>query len=288
MAAHQSTIQSELQEMTGREFEQFVAKLWKKQGWRTRVTSGSGDRGIDVVARRRNPSKKCLIQAKRYAGGNKVGAREVREYAGLYRQESDVDEVVVVTTSSFTKQAREVAGKSGVTLVDGSELRRKIRSNGGTDLIEGYHGTDDAVSLLVSLAIVGSGAFVIQFTSWQDTVMGWWVGPDVTTVPVIGLWFAASAVLFVGSAAASAHGDTISRLRISSLLCAVYFVTYLLGSGALFLARRSAGRSQSTGTFAPSDPTGVWIGDWMATGAEIWTASTAIAVLLVLFLVVRD
>lgn len=105
------------------EFEELVADVWEAQGYETTVTSGSSDRGIDVIAEKDGlVGEKVLIQAKRYGEGNKVGSREIREYGSLRRQEENVDAVIVVTTSSFTREAENTAEDLNVKLVDGESL----------------------------------------------------------------------------------------------------------------------------------------------------------------------
>lgn len=109
------------------EFESFVADLWEQQGWSTYVSPGSNDRGIDVVASRDEPvAQKHLIQVKRYAPENKVGGPEIQQYASLLHQDPDADAVIVVTTSGFTRQARELAADLNVKLIDGAGLQRLV------------------------------------------------------------------------------------------------------------------------------------------------------------------
>lgn len=41
---------SQLQKIEWRDFEHFIADLWREEGWEARVTPPSGDGGIDVIA----------------------------------------------------------------------------------------------------------------------------------------------------------------------------------------------------------------------------------------------
>lgn len=121
----------ELRALEPYEFEHFVANLWEDKGWQTHVLPESNDYGIDVVATKSDPTpQKILIQAKRYAEDNRVGAPDVQQYRSLLEQEPDADSVVIVTTSSFTKQAQEIADRVNVKLVDGDALL-KIVDEGG-------------------------------------------------------------------------------------------------------------------------------------------------------------
>ncbi len=121
------TVLFHMRQMDEYEFEHLVAKIWEEEGWNTQVTSGSGDRGIDVKATKSDPlSRKALIQAKRYGQDNKVGSPEIQKYASLYIQEKNVDTVVVVTTSSFSSQAKQVADSTNVELINGESLATKF------------------------------------------------------------------------------------------------------------------------------------------------------------------
>ena len=109
-----------LQRMDPYAFEAFVGDVWEHLGWHTRVVGKPGDRGIDVVAT--NSEQKQLIQAKRYGSNTTVGSPEVQQYASLRLQEESVDQVTIVTTGEFSRQAEQLAPDLDVTLVDGEAL----------------------------------------------------------------------------------------------------------------------------------------------------------------------
>lgn len=115
---------NKLQSMDPLAFEELVGELWASAGYSVTVTPGSQDRGIDVVAE--GHGSRILIQAKRYSGTTLVRSDEVQQYGALYRQEPDVDKVVIVTTSTFTKTAHRRAGELAVDCVNGSELVARL------------------------------------------------------------------------------------------------------------------------------------------------------------------
>lgn len=118
-------------------FERVVARIWELQGYETTVSSGSYDRGIDIVAQTDSPvEQKVLIQAKRYADGNKIGSQTVRNYATLHRQEPDADTVIIVTTSSFTEEAESLASDLQVKTVDGDGLSELVNDTEDDQLEE--------------------------------------------------------------------------------------------------------------------------------------------------------
>lgn len=126
-----------IRSMNEYEFEQFIGDIWNERGFDTTVRQGSGDRGIDVVARR--DGEKQLIQAKRYQQSNKVGSKQVREYATLYQQVEDADSVVIVTTSSFTEPSQELAWELDVEIIDGEALFEIVNASAPNIAIKYLH-----------------------------------------------------------------------------------------------------------------------------------------------------
>lgn len=118
------TSKKEFRELDPYYFEQLIAVIWEQLGYDTTVRSGSHDRGIDVEALSDDETELTLIQAKRHKKSNKIGSQDVREYATLYQQKPDADDVIIVTTSSFTTEAKKLGNDLDVTLVDMDVLWR--------------------------------------------------------------------------------------------------------------------------------------------------------------------
>jgi hypothetical protein len=109
--------------MAGHDFERFVAALFRKQGYRVRETPGSGDQGVDLLVE--EGGHLVAVQLKRHS--NPVGNKAVQEVlAGMAFY--GARDARVITTSSFTPSARELAGRIGVQLVDGRELAEWMSS----------------------------------------------------------------------------------------------------------------------------------------------------------------
>lgn len=116
--------------MDSYQFEELIADIWDARGYDTTVRQASRDRGVDVEAIIKSPIKhKTYIQAKRYKENNKVGSQKIRNYATLYQQDDSVDLVVVVTSSTFTKQAVKLAWDLNVEILDCKDILRKIIEN---------------------------------------------------------------------------------------------------------------------------------------------------------------
>lgn len=107
---------------TPTEFEETVARMMRGQGFRNvRRVGGAGDLTADVVASDR-AGRTVVVQCKRYAPGKPVGSKEVQTFIGMQRIHHQADYGVYVTTSTYTRPARELAARHDVTLVDGADL----------------------------------------------------------------------------------------------------------------------------------------------------------------------
>jgi len=103
--------------MTGVEFENFMANVFDKKGYDVLITPSSGDQGVDLVLT--IDERKVAVQLKRYTGP--VGNAAVQAvFAGMFHYKAK--EAWVITTSTFTKSARQLAKSNRVRLIDGKEL----------------------------------------------------------------------------------------------------------------------------------------------------------------------
>lgn len=114
-----------------REFEQVVEQLFRDAGFSTILTPAIKDGGKDIIAVKKGQNSKPIvlfIECKRYAKTNKVDVSIVRSLFGVQIADR-VDKACLVTSSVFTKDAREFAKRKNVMmdLVDGNELRDMIK-----------------------------------------------------------------------------------------------------------------------------------------------------------------
>ncbi len=82
---------------------------------------GAGDLAADVLATAPD-GRRILIQAKRYQRGNNVGSPDVQKVGGTYQVVHRAQLAAVVTTSSYTSQARAYAATAGIRLFDEQAL----------------------------------------------------------------------------------------------------------------------------------------------------------------------
>ncbi|MCB4844112.1 restriction endonuclease [Bacillus tropicus] len=103
----------EIDQMNGRQFEEYLSSLYQSFGYHTEVTKGSGDFGADLILKNNNDT--IIVQAKRYS--NKVSLQAVQEIVaakGYY----NANHAWVVTNNYFTEPARKLANANDVLLID--------------------------------------------------------------------------------------------------------------------------------------------------------------------------
>jgi restriction system protein len=106
-------------EMSGTEFEDYVARIARSSGMPVIMTSVTGDWGVDIIVGKR--PNRLAIQCKRQS--RPVGTSAVQEVvAGAPMQ--DCTKTMVVTNNEFTPAARKLAELHGCELVGRSELPR--------------------------------------------------------------------------------------------------------------------------------------------------------------------
>ena len=112
---------SDIDLMSGQEFEQFVSSLFNELGYETSVTKTSGDQGIDIIAKKGNDV--VAIQTKCYS--KPVGNHAIME-AVAGAKYYNATKTMVITNNVFTKSARELAQVNNVVLWDRTVLKEKI------------------------------------------------------------------------------------------------------------------------------------------------------------------
>lgn len=116
-------------------FEQLVLDLLHAMGYGTsradlQRTGGSGDGGIDgIISLDKLGLEKVYIQAKRWK--NPVGSPEIQGFMGALQLQG-ASKGVFITTSSFTRDAREAASRArgSIVLVDGARLTALMMDHG--------------------------------------------------------------------------------------------------------------------------------------------------------------
>jgi restriction system protein len=104
-------------QMSGVEFEEFVAAQLRTRGWSVIRTASTGDYGVDLIAKKDGT---CMaIQCKRLARA--VGVAAVQQVVSGARHHG-CNQAVVVTNQAFTKAARQLATTHRCRLVGREQL----------------------------------------------------------------------------------------------------------------------------------------------------------------------
>lgn len=112
----------DIDKLSGREFEKFLEVHFQDRGYAVERTSYVGDWGADLVLHK--DGQHTVVQAKRYKG--RVGVKAVQEVCaakGKYR----CSKAMVITNSTYTRAAEELAYANGVELWGRRELLRALR-----------------------------------------------------------------------------------------------------------------------------------------------------------------
>ena len=112
--------------LEGHEFEYFCAELLKRCGFEeVKVTRGSGDQGVDILAVKEDI--RYAIQCKNYS--TPLSNKPIQEvYAGKTFYKCHVG--VVMTNTTFTKSACELADSVGIILWDKERLDKMMIKTG--------------------------------------------------------------------------------------------------------------------------------------------------------------
>lgn len=110
---------ADVRQMHWREFEQYLAHLFRSLGYQVELTPPAGDNGVDVILTDAT-GQRIAVQAKHWKT-QRVGSPDVQKTVGgaaYYR----CQHAIVVTLTGYTDQAREFARQTGVQLWGIKEL----------------------------------------------------------------------------------------------------------------------------------------------------------------------
>ncbi|MDJ0795323.1 MAG: restriction endonuclease [Calothrix sp. MO_167.B12] len=107
----------QIDKMTGRDFEEFLAQCFQKLGYYVKMTPVSNDFGADLIVQKN--LIKSVVQAKRY--NKKVGASAVQEVVSAIKYYG-ASEGIVITNNHFTKNAYKLAKPNKIELWDRERL----------------------------------------------------------------------------------------------------------------------------------------------------------------------
>lgn len=113
-----------LRRKTPTEFEDYIADLFSRLGYKTETTGGPYDEGIDVIAEK--DGMKHYIQCKKFIT-QEVGVSAIRDFYGAIADHLAKGKGYFITTNKFTLEAEKFAEDKPIELIDGFKLIKYIR-----------------------------------------------------------------------------------------------------------------------------------------------------------------
>lgn len=113
-----------LRSLSWQEFESLVVEAFRRKGYFVEKSlAGGADGGVDLALRKEGET--TLVQCKQWRTQS-VGVPTIREQYGLLMHEQ-AQRVMVVTSGTFTPEARAFANGKPMELVDGPQLFELVR-----------------------------------------------------------------------------------------------------------------------------------------------------------------
>ncbi len=122
----------QIDEMSGVMFESLLFEYFKAIGYKGYLTPVEADYGADLVLKK--DSIKYVVQAKRWKD-DKVGVEAVQQVVGAIGYYS-ADKALVITSSLFTKNAKQLAKSNNVELWDRNKLITFLSEVKGCELVK--------------------------------------------------------------------------------------------------------------------------------------------------------
>lgn len=113
-------------------FEKLVVDLMEAMGYGSgSKTPDSHDGGIDgIIYEDKLGFNLIYIQAKRWAADHTIGRPEIQQFVGVMAGPPKVEKGMYITTSKFSKEAREYAESQHIILIDGKQLASLMIEHG--------------------------------------------------------------------------------------------------------------------------------------------------------------
>jgi len=120
----QELVRADVHTLSGSDFERLMELYYKDQGYSVERVGGAGDHEVDLILKGKE-GYKIAVQCKRWKKdvGNDIVLRlkAGKQVHGCY-------DAWIVTTSNFTKAAREAADRLNIKLINGLALEDKLES----------------------------------------------------------------------------------------------------------------------------------------------------------------
>jgi len=121
----------EIDNMPGGIFEEYLLTHFNQMGYLGSLTPKTGDYGADLILEK--DGRRVVVQAKRWKGS--IGVDAIQQVIGAIKY-YDANKGMVVTNSTFTENAYELANSNGIELWDRKELIDTMCKTEGKKVID--------------------------------------------------------------------------------------------------------------------------------------------------------
>lgn len=140
-------------------FEQLVMELYTHFGYNIVTTKTTGDQGVDLIMTK--GSEKIAVQCKRYK--NNINNKAIQEvFAGMHFY--NCNSAMVVTSSSYTYSAKQLAEALNVQLIDCDDLSHLFASNNN------YVGNYFFESSNLTQILINAGENLIESLQYEEAI----------------------------------------------------------------------------------------------------------------------
>lgn len=227
---------SDINSLSGIDFENLCEKLIQNMGFKTKTTKASGDGGIDLIAYNNQPllSGKYIIQCKRYTGS--VGEPIIRDLYGVVTSER-ANKGILMTTGYFTKSAITFADGKPLELIDGIKLKELLNKYA----INEFDNTEVKVNITLRDVFMNNAMLEYYYDRFRNTIseldvvdneqkraqfINWLVSLSMGELPVI-TDLKEKVVIFKEIKSQIKQYINNSRIEKSKLLAYLYQMTYV-------------------------------------------------------------
>ncbi|MGA8015081.1 MAG: restriction endonuclease, partial [Candidatus Dormiibacterota bacterium] len=118
---------SNLRLLDANEFEWLLYEMFEREGYSVQKIGSQhhGDGNIDLDLSKGR--ERIIVQCKRWTAWF-VPPEDIQRFAGTFPQRGDVSTRWFVTLSDFTEDARAAAERSGIVLIDGTQLIDRLQN----------------------------------------------------------------------------------------------------------------------------------------------------------------
>ncbi|MFB6131879.1 MAG: restriction endonuclease [Halanaeroarchaeum sp.] len=136
------------EDMSDRDFVDFLAAVWEQRGWKTAVSEGEAAGQYMLTGDREDGERGLMLIVPDESAT--VAGKPVRKTAEIC-ESKNVDLGVVATRGELTDEAREIADRNDIYLLDTGALEATVAEEGLQDVVEEYS-NGSAGSILGTLA----------------------------------------------------------------------------------------------------------------------------------------